>query len=96
MRSVTGIDAAAVSLEEIRREIQAGTLNTLREALPDPAILDACREAGMIWRNRQLPPVVTVLHMVLAALWPEASFNASWQVMWDAMVSRLPGAAGGE
>ena len=94
MRSVTRIDAAAVSLEDIRGKLQTGTLNTLREALPDRAILDACRDAGLIFRNRQLPPVITVLHMVLAAFWPEDSFAASWQVMWDAMVSRLPGAAG--
>jgi len=94
MRSMTRIDAAAVSLEEIRREMQTGTLNTLREALPDPAILDACRAAGVVFRNRRLPPVITVLHMVLAAFWPEDSFAASWQVMWDATVSRLPGAAG--
>ena len=94
MRSMTGIVATPVSLEEIRGKLQTTTLNSIREALPDRAIEDACRSAGLVFRNRLIPPVVTVLHMVLAALWPEASFAASWQVMWDAMVSRLPRAAG--
>jgi hypothetical protein len=91
---MTRIDAAPVSLEEIRGKLQTTTLNSIREALPDRAIEDACRSVGLIFRNRLIPPAVTVLHMVLAAFWPEASFAASWQVMWDSMVSRLPGAAG--
>jgi hypothetical protein len=94
MRSRTGIVAAPVSLEEIRGKLQTTTLNSIRGVLSDQAILDACRASGVIFRNRLLPPVVTVLHMLLAAFWPEESFAASWQVMWDSMVSRLPGAAG--
>jgi hypothetical protein len=94
MCSVTRIDAAAVPLEEIRRKLRATTLNSIRETLPDAAVEEACRQAGLVFRNRLIPPVVTVLHMVLAAFWPEASFAASWQVIWDSMVSQLPGAAG--
>jgi hypothetical protein len=37
---------------------------------------------------------VTVLHMILAALWPEESFNASWEVQWAAVASRHPELAG--
>jgi hypothetical protein len=32
--------------------------------------------------------------MLLAAIWPEDSFAASWQLLWENMVSHLPGAAG--
>jgi hypothetical protein len=94
MRSVTRIDAAPVALEEIRRKLQTTTFNSIREALPDHAIEETCRSVGLIFRNRLIPPIVTVLHMVMAAFWPEDSFAASWQVMWGSMVSRLPGAAG--
>lgn len=94
MRSMTGIVAGTAGLEEIRHSLRSSTLNSIREALPDAAILGACRAAGRVFRTRDVPPVVTVLHMLLAALWPEASFAASWQVIWDATVSRLPGAAG--
>ncbi len=34
--------------------------------------------------------MVTVLHMILSALWPEESFNACWQVLWDTFVSWFP------
>ncbi len=88
------IGGEGAALEEIREKLRSTTLNSVREVLPDRAIDAACRAAGHQWRERVLPPVVTVLHMIVAAIWPEESFAASWQVIWDAMVSRLPGVAG--
>jgi len=32
--------------------------------------------------------------MILAAIWPEESFAASWHILWDSMASKLPTAAG--
>jgi hypothetical protein len=32
--------------------------------------------------------------MVLAAVWPEESFAASWQLLWENLVAHLPGACG--
>jgi len=84
-----------VGLEEIREKLESTTLNSVRKVLPDRAVHEACEAVGHTYRKRTLPPLVTVLHMILAAIWPEESFAASFQVMWDAMVSRLPGAAGG-
>jgi len=88
------IGAQGATLEEIREKLRSTTLNSVREVLPDSAIDAACRAVGHQWRERVLPPVVTILHMILAAIWPEESFAASWHVTWDAMVSRLVGAAG--
>ena len=65
-------------------------LSSIRQVLPDKAIVQACREAGYSFRHRLIVPVVTVLHMVLAAIWPEESFNASWEVLWSAFKSRYP------
>lgn len=89
------IDKRPATLEEIRHGLSTGTLNSIREVLPDRAVEAACRAAGWVYRKRLMPPVVVVLHMVLAAIWPEESFAASWQLIWDTMVSRLPGASGG-
>ena len=88
------IGGEGAALEEIRETLRTMTLNSVREVLPDRAIDAACRAVGHEWRERVLTPVVTVLHMILAAMWPEESFAASWQVIWDAMASRLPGVAG--
>jgi hypothetical protein len=66
-------------LEAVRRKIEESQLNALRELLPDSAIVQACRDAGHKFRRRLLTPVVTVFHMIAAALWPEKSFQAAWQ-----------------
>lgn len=83
-----------VALEEIRRKLESTTLNSVRKVLPDRAIHEACEAVGHTYRKRVLTPVVTVLHMILAAIWPEESFAASWQVIWGTLVSRLGGASG--
>ena len=54
-------------------------MNALRDILPDAEVLSACRYAGHEFRARLLTPVVTVFHMIAAALWPEKSFRSAWQ-----------------
>lgn len=70
--------------------LQQVTFNAIRKILPDAAIDEAGRQAGHRFRSRKLPPVITVLHMILAALWPEESFNASSQVIWDTFLAAFP------
>jgi hypothetical protein len=82
------------SLETIRKNIESTTLNSVRKVLSDKAIQDACEAAGYTYRRRLLTPIATILHMIMAAIWPEDSFAASWQLIWDTMVSRLPEAKG--
>jgi len=62
------IGRGAAGLEEIRVGLQTLTLNSVRQALPDRVILEACRAAELVWRDRMIRPVVVVLHMVTAAL----------------------------
>jgi IS4 transposase len=94
MHTENGIGKGGVSLEEICRKLEETTLNSVRKVLPDRAIHEACAAAGHVYRECLLTPLVTVLHMILSAIWPEDSFRAGWQVLWDSMVSRLPDAAG--
>lgn len=70
--------------------LERTTLNSIRKALPDRVVVKGCRAVGYTWRERTLTPIVTVLHMLLAALWPEESFNASWEVMWYSLKSQFP------
>jgi hypothetical protein len=90
----SSIGEGGESLQEIRVGLRELTLNSVRKTLPDRAILAACRAANLSWRERLITPVVVILHMVTAALWPENSFAASWRVIWARLASRLPGAAG--
>jgi hypothetical protein len=73
------IDHFGAKLESIRERIHSSQMNALREILPEEEIHSACREAGHEFRRRLLTPVVTVFHMIAAAIWPENSFRSAWQ-----------------
>ena len=48
-----------------------------------------CQAVGHGYRKRSLTPIVTVLHMLLASIWPEESFQASAELIWaNAMAAR--------
>jgi len=64
-------------LEAMRTRLREGQLNALRQLLPDKVILDACHSAGHVYRQRLLTALVTVLHYLSAAIWPEDSFQAA-------------------
>lgn len=78
----------------ISTQFDSITFNSIRKVLPDRAILDACHHAGYQYRRRLISPVLTVLHMITAAIWPEESFNAGWQLIWAAFTASFPWAAG--
>src|SRR3989338_271136 len=67
-------------LESMRKEIESGQLNALRELLPDEAIRQICEESGYYFRTRLLTPLVTVFHMIAAGISREASFQSAWQM----------------
>jgi len=64
--------------------------NSIRNVVSDELVEQSCREVNYCFRQRKITPVVTVLHMILSAIWPEESFNACWQVLWDTFVSWFP------
>jgi len=74
--------------------LESVTLNSIRRVLPDKVILNACRQADYNHRNRFITPVLTVLHMILAGVWPEESFAASWQLLWASFAANYPLMAG--
>ncbi len=80
--------------EAISSKLESVTFNSIRKILPDHAILGACRQEGYDYRSRVITPVVTVLHMITAAIWPEESFNAAWQLAWSSFGASFPQMAG--
>ena len=90
MMSMNKIGNSEQKSEAISDQLQQVILNSIRNVLPDVMIEQTCREVGYRFRRRKITPVVTVLHMVMAALWPEESFNACWQVLWDTFISWFP------
>ena len=81
------IDSASKKHENISEKIESITFNSIRKIMPDTAIKDACDASGYKYRKSTITPIVTVLHMILAAIWPEGSFAASWQILWTSFSS---------
>ncbi len=88
------IGKAAGKTSNLGANLEDVTLNSIRRVLPDNAILNACRQADYNHRNRFITPVLTVLHMILAGIWPEESFVASWQLLWASFAANSPSMAG--
>jgi hypothetical protein len=77
------IGTEAAGRSSVSWKLEQVTFNSVREVLPDRVIEQACRDCHYTYRHRVLTPVVTVLHMVLSAIWPEESFQAAWDLLWD-------------
>jgi IS4 transposase len=74
--------------------LESAPLKSIRKILPDQTIQDACHQVNYNYRKRFITPIVTVLHMILAAIWPEESFNASWELLWSSFIAGNPSMAG--
>ena len=92
--SMNKIGKSGGNSKGISDQFQQVILNSIRNILPDSMIEQTCREIGYNFRRRKITPVVTVLHMVMSAIWPEESFNACWQVLWDSFISWFPQLSG--
>ena len=88
------IDISPENSEKISQKMEKVSFNAVRKILPDRSIIQACKSVGYAYRERKITPIITVLHMIMAAIWPEDSFNASWQVMWANFASWFPFLAG--
>jgi hypothetical protein len=85
-----GIGKGASGRSGISSRLEQVAFNSVRKVLPDRVIAQACDDSQHTYRQRVLTPLVTVLHMVLSAIWPEESFQASWQLLWDNAVGAFP------
>jgi len=91
---VKDIDSTSKNHENISEKIESISFNSIRKVLPDNAIKYACYKVGYKYRRRIITPTVTILHMILAAIWPEESLAAGWQVLWASFSSRFSNDAG--
>lgn len=88
--STASVGTSRPNSETFCEKFEQVTFNAIRNVLPDEVVVRACQEIGYTYRERKITPVLTVLHMLLAAIWPEDSLHASWCVMWETFVSHFP------
>jgi IS4 transposase len=74
------IEKRKKKLNTMRAELISSQLNAVRELLPNEVIEDLCQEAGYYFRSRLLCPLVTIFHMIGAAISREGSFQSSWHL----------------
>jgi hypothetical protein len=74
------IEWKKAKLEQMRKKIEMGQLNALRELLRDDVIKQICEECEYDFRTRLLTPLTTILHMINAGIIREASFQSAWQM----------------
>lgn len=84
----------SVKTSRFPASLESAPLNSIRKIMPDKVIRDACHQAKYNYRNHFITPIVTVLHMILTTIWPEQSFNASWQLLWSSFAANHPSMAG--
>jgi hypothetical protein len=82
-RTVIGGHFFPLALEQV-------SFNAIREIVPDQLIDRVCQAVGHRYRKRSLTPIVTVLHMLLAAIWPAESFQASASLLWGNFQAACP------
>ena len=64
-------------LEQKRKELEETQLNAFRELLPNDVIERICEQSGYAHRKRLLTPLVTIFHMLGAAISRENSFQSA-------------------
>ena len=88
------IDISTGNSKKISQKLEQVTFNAVRNILTDHSIMQACKSIGYTYRERKITPIITVLHVIIAAIWPEDSFNASWKLVWSNFASLFPSLAG--
>ena len=65
-------------IKELREELENNQLKGIKELVSKERVNKICREANYQYRRRQLTPMMTLLHMLGAALGREKSFQSAW------------------
>lgn len=74
------IEKRRKKLNTMREKIEQGQLNAFRELLTNEAIEQICSECQYYFRTRLLSPLVTIFHMIAAAISREGSFQSAWHL----------------
>ena len=65
-------------LKELREELKDSQLKAVRGLITDERVAVICKESHYDYRDRMITPLVTILHMIGAALSRERSFQSTW------------------
>lgn len=76
--SISIIEKKKQKLKEKMHELEHSQLNGVRELLTDSVITEICRDCNYSFRNRLLPPISIIFHMIAAGFSRDGSFQSAW------------------
>jgi hypothetical protein len=65
-------------LIQTRQELEKNQLQSLRDVFSEKCVEEICLEQGYHYRKRLMTPLITLLHMIGAAISREKSFQSAW------------------
>lgn len=68
----------AAAIKDQRKELEESQLQAVKEIITKKRVEGICRAQGYVYRERLMTPLVTILHMIGAALSREQSFQSAW------------------
>lgn len=68
----------SVRIKEKRKELENNQLKPIKRLITKKCVEEICRKQCYVYRKRKLTPIITILHMIGAALSREKSFQSSW------------------
>jgi len=72
------VQKIVAEFKRTRQEVIGNGFKPIKKLLSNKVIMKICEDSNYCYRRRIMPPVVTLLHMIGAALSRDGSFQSSW------------------
>jgi len=76
--NIKNINKKKKKLQQVREELETSQMNAIRELITKEKIEQICEKSDYYYRRRKITPIVTLLHMIGAAISRERSFQSAW------------------
>lgn len=76
--NIKNINKKKKRLKQIREELEKSQMRAIQEIVTKEKIEQICKKNNYYFRRRRITPIVTLLHMIGAAISRERSFQSSW------------------
>ena len=76
--NIRNINKKRKRFKEVREELEKSQMNAMRELVTKEKIEQICENNDYHYRRRRITPIITLLHMIGAAISRERSFQSAW------------------
>ena len=76
--NIKNINKKKKRLKQVREELEKSQMRAIQEIITKEEIEQICKKNNYYFRRRRITPIVTLLHMIGAAISRERSFQSAW------------------